>query len=74
MTTKLPTETYLRYWKEAEAEEFGLCITVVPEDQQKFVNALYECRATFGGFSEMMLAHPHPAGTIFILHKGAELP
>ncbi len=74
MTTRLPPEAYLELWERAEAEEIGLCVNVEPADQMKLVNALYECRNTFGGFEDMMLFQPKPEGTIFIAHKTVELP
>ena len=74
MATKLPPETYLELWERAEAEEIGLCVKVEPNDQMKLVNALYECRSTFGGFEDMMIFQPQPAGTLFIAHKTVELP
>jgi len=74
MTTKLPPEAYLELWERAEAEEIGLCVSEEPADQMKLMNALYECRNTFGGFEDMMLFQPKPEGTIFIAHKTVELP
>ncbi len=74
MVTRLPLETYLELWQRAEAEEIGLCVNVEPKDQLKLVNALYECRQTFGGFEDMMIFQPKPEGTLFIAHKDAELP
>src|SRR5216684_3608284 len=74
MPTKLPPETYLEIWERASAEEIGLCVNVVPEDQTKLINALYECRQTFGGFEDMMIFQPKPDGTLFIAHKTVELP
>jgi len=74
MTTKLPPETYIKVWEAAEAEEIGICVSVEPSDQLKLVNALYECRQTFGGFDDMMIFQPKPEGQVFIAHKTAELP
>lgn len=74
MTTRLSPEEYLKYWESAQAEEIGICVQVEPEDQHKFVNALYECRKTFGGFEGLLVFQPQPLGTIFIAHKtNAEL-
>jgi hypothetical protein len=74
MTTRLPPETYLRFWEQAASEEIGIEITVVPEDQSKFVKALYDCRSTFGGYEDLILFQPQPPGTIFIARKTVELP
>lgn len=74
MATKLPSEEYLKYWEAAEAEEIGIYITVEPADQMKFVNALFDCRKTFGGYENLMVFQPKPEGTIFVARKTAELP
>lgn len=74
MATKLPPESYLQVWEAAAREEIGICVNVPPEDQMKLVNALYEARLTFGGFQDMMIFQPKPAGQVFIVHKTAELP
>jgi hypothetical protein len=74
MVTKLQPKHYLPLWERAAAEEIGLCVNVEPTDQLKLVNALYECRSTFGGFEDMMIFQPKPEGQIFIAHKNVELP
>ena len=74
MGTRLSPETYLQFWQEASGFEFGLEVKVHPEDQSKMVNALYECRDTFGGFEDMMIFQPQPAGTLFIMKNTVELP
>ena len=74
MTTKLPSSEYLKYWEAADAVEIGVEITVIPEDQQKFINALYDYRNTFGGFENLIVFQPKPEGTVFIAKKSAELP
>jgi hypothetical protein len=74
MTTKLPAETYLPFWARAAAEEIGILITCDPDDQTKLINALYAARAEFGGFEDMMIFQPKPAGQVFIAHKTVELP
>lgn len=74
MTTKLPTEEYLKYWEAAAAEEIGILVSVEPADQIKFVNALYACRDTFGGYENLMVFQPKPEGTVFVAKKTAELP
>lgn len=74
MTTRLPPEEYLKYWEAAAQQEMGIEIKVRPEDQMKMVNALYECKSTFGGFDDLMLFQPKPEGTIFIAKKTVELP
>lgn len=74
MTTKLPQEEYLKYWEAAEAEEIGILILIEPADQMKFVNALFDCRKTFGGYENLMVFQPKPEGTIFVARKTAELP
>lgn len=74
MTTKLPPENYLRLWQAAAEQEFGICVTCPPEDQQKLVAAIYEARQEFGGFENLMLFQPQPPGTIYIAKKTVELP
>lgn len=74
MTTKLPPEEYLKYWEAAQAEEIGIFISVEPEDQHRFVNALFDCRKTFGGYEDLMVFQPKPEGTVFVARKTAELP
>ncbi len=74
MATKLAPETYLQFWQEAAGFEFGLEVKVHPDDQAKFINDLYECRATFGGFEDMMIFQPAPPGTLFIMRNTTELP
>ena len=74
MTTKVPLENYLKLWEAAEAEEIGVLINVNPEDQQRLIQALYECKSTFGGYEEIMLFQPKPEGTVFLARKTVELP
>ncbi len=74
MTTKPPPEEWLKYWEAAEAEEIGIEIKVEAEDQQRFVNALFDCRKTFGGYENLIVFQPKPEGTIFIARKTVELP
>ncbi len=74
MTTRPPPDEYLKYWEAADAEEIGIEIKVEPEDQQRFVNALFNCRKTFGGYEAQMVFQPKPEGTIFIARKTVELP
>lgn len=74
MTTKLPSNTYLPFWERAQSEEIGIEITCVPEDQPKLINALYDCRQTYGGFEDLMIFQPKPEGRIFIAHRTVELP
>lgn len=74
MTTKLPPEDYLKYWEAAEAEEIGICVMVEPEDQPRFINALYASRDTFGGYENLMVFQPKPEGTVFVAKKTVELP
>jgi hypothetical protein len=74
MATRLAPETYLQFWQEGQSLEFGLEVKVHPDDQTKFVNALYEARDTFGGFEDMMIFQPQPPGTIFIMKNTTELP
>lgn len=73
--SKLPPEHYLKLWEAATEQEFGLGINVVPEDQQKLVNALYECRSVCGGFEEFSIFQPQPPGQVWIakrLQEGVE--
>lgn len=73
--SKLPPEHYLSLWEKAAELEFGLGINVVPEDQVKFVNALYECRSVVGGFEEFSIFQPQPPGQVWIakrLQEGVE--
>lgn len=76
MVTKLPSDTYLPFWERAKAEEIGIEITCVPEDQLKLVNALYQARSdhSVDEYEEMMIFQPKPEGRIFIAHKTVELP
>ncbi len=69
MATKLPTETYLRYWEAAALQEIGIEIKVDPNDQAMFMNALYDARKMFGGYEDMIVLQPNPPGTIFIRKK-----
>lgn len=69
MPTKKPPEYYSPLWEQAATEEFGIKIKVEPEDQVLLVNALYECRQQTGGFKELIIMQPQPAGTVFIVHK-----
>lgn len=73
MTTKLPSEDYLKYWEAAEAEEIGIHITVEPADQPRFVIALFDSRKTFGGYENLMVFQPKPEGTIFVAKKTVQL-
>lgn len=74
MTTKLPPDEYLKYWQAATEQDIGICVQVEPDDQVKFVNALYDCRSTFGGFENLIVMQPKPLGTVFVMKKSAELP
>lgn len=74
MATKLSPETYLQFWQEAAGFEHGLEVKVHPDDTIKFINAMYECRQTFGGFEDMIICQPQPPGTIFIMKNTVELP
>jgi hypothetical protein len=72
MATKLPPEHYLKYWQAAAAAEYGILIQVLPEDQVKLVNALYECRLKLGGYEDLMIFQPQPPGQLFIAKKLAQ--
>ena len=74
MATRLPSAAYIEFWSTAAAEEIGLCVMVHPDDQTKFINALYEARTEHGGFEELMIAQPEPRGTVFIIQKMVEMP
>jgi hypothetical protein len=74
MTTKLPPEHYLKFWEEASEQEIGIRVQVEPDDQIKFINALYECRKVHGGFENLIVMQPKPLGTIFVMKKPVELP
>lgn len=74
MTTRLPPSEYLKYWEGAAAEEIGLHILVEPDDQAQFINALYDCRKTFGGYENIIVMQPKPLGTVFVMKKTVELP
>jgi hypothetical protein len=74
MATKLPNEEYLKYWEAADAEEIGIHITVEPEDQSKFLNALYDCRKAIGGYEHLIVMQPQPLGTVYVMKKPVELP
>jgi len=69
MATKLDPLSYLNFWEEAQAQEFGLLVTCETEQDKKLlVVALYECRKRSGGFEELMLAKPSTT-EIFIVKK-----
>ena len=69
MATKLDPLSYLNFWEEAQAQEFGLLVTCETEQDKKLlVVALYECRKRSGGFEELMLAQPSTT-EIFIVRK-----
>lgn len=74
MATKRPPEYYLPLWEQAAKEEFGIEIKVEPDDMVLLINALYDCRKLSGRFQNMIICQPQPLGTIFIVHKSAELP
>jgi hypothetical protein len=74
MTTRLPPDEYLKYWKAADAEEIGVLIKIESEDQSNFVKALFECRKTFGGYENLMVFQPKPEGTVYVAKKTVELP
>jgi len=74
MPTKRDPSFYLPLWEQAMKEEMGIEIKTPPEDQRNLVNALYECKKEAGGFEELILCQPQPAGTIFICKKTVELP
>ncbi len=69
MATKPDPLSYLNFWEEAKAQEFGLLVECATEqDKRLLVVALYECRKQSGGFEELMILQP---GTkeIFIAKK-----
>jgi len=74
MATHKPPEDLIKYWIAASEQEFGIEIRVVPEDQHKFVQDLYQARQHFGGFEDLMLAQVQPEGTVFIIKQSTELP
>lgn len=74
MTTKKPPSFYLPLWEAASAEEIGLHISCVPDDQAKLANALFACRKEMGGFDDLILIQPEPRGTIYLARKTVELP
>lgn len=59
MVTKLDPLSYLNFWEEAQAQEFGLLVECETEDDKRLLaNALYECRKRSGGFEELMIFQP----------------
>lgn len=74
MTTKPPPEDNLKFWQAADEQEIGILIQVEPADQPRFINDLFECRKTFGGYENLMVFQPQPLGTVFIAKKTTELP
>jgi len=70
MTTKLDPLAYLNFWEEAAAQEFGLYVECVNEDDKRLlINALYECRKQSEGFKELMIFQPYPPNVLFIAKK-----
>jgi len=75
MTTKANPLSYLNFWEEASALEFGLYVACADEaDKRLLVNALYECRKQSGGFDELMIFQPNPPNVLFIAKRTTELP
>lgn len=75
MTTKANPLSYLNFWEEAAALEFGLLVECSSEDDKRLlVNALYECRKQSGGFDNLMIFQPNPSNVLFIAKKTTELP
>jgi hypothetical protein len=74
MTTRLSPEAYLPLWEAALGEEIGIHITCVPDDQHKFVGALYEAKKLSDAFDDLIVMQPQPPGTIYIMKKTVELP
>jgi hypothetical protein len=69
MATKLDPLSYLNFWEEAEAQEFGLLVEVETEqDKRLLVVALYECRKLSDRFEELMIFQPGET-EIFIAKK-----
>lgn len=73
MTTRRPPEYYLPIWEQAQEEELGLLIKVEPEDQTLLINALYDCRKAVGGFDDLIIMSPQPAGTVYVMKKTTEV-
>lgn len=75
MATKANPLSYLNFWQEAEAQEFGLLVECANEDDKRLlVNALYECRKASGGFENLMIFQPNPPNVLYIAKKTTELP
>jgi len=69
MATKPDPLSYLNFWEEAAAQEFGLLVECETEqDKRLLIVALYECRKQAGGFEELMLLQPSTT-EIFIAKK-----
>lgn len=69
MGTKPDPLSYLNFWEEAQAQEFGYLIECKTEqDKRLLLNALYTCRKQTGGFEELMIFQPSTT-ELFIAKK-----
>lgn len=74
MATKANPLSYLNFWEEAEALEFGLHVECACEDDKRMLaQALWDCRKASGGFENLMILQPHPPTVLFIAKKTTEL-
>lgn len=75
MATKLDPLSYLNFWEEAQAQEFGLLVECESEDDKRLlVNALYECRKASGGFEELMIFQPSTTELFIAKKTYGEMP
>lgn len=65
-----PLGSFLQYWEQAAANELGLFIECHSEaDKAYLANTLYECRSTFGGYTDITLVKPATVNVIFLMNK-----
>jgi len=75
MGTKANPLSYLNFWEEAAALEFGLLVECASEDDKSaLAKALWECRKRSGGFDELMIFQPNPSNVLYIAKRTTELP
>jgi len=70
MATKADPLSYLNFWEEAAAHEFGLLVECASEDDKAaLAKALWECRKQSGGFDNLMIFQPNPPNVLYIAKK-----
>ncbi len=73
MATKPNPLSYLNFWEEASALEFGLRVEcATEEDKRSLAAALWECRKQSGGFEDLIIFQPTTT-VLFIAKKTVTL-